>query len=90
MCRAIFRGCAEIEFFGDIFTSATILLLLHLKILLLQRKILLLLQEELSCKMALGVELLHLLKLLLLKLLQNKPEYRCLLDRVRTGASLTV
>ena len=52
----------------------TILLLLHLKILqlkilLLQRKILLLLQEELSCKMALGVELLH-----LLKLLQNKPE----------------
>ena len=57
----------------------TMLLLLHLKILLLQRKILLLLQEELSCKMALGVELLHLLKmlllkLLLLKLLQTKPE----------------
>ena len=22
LCRAIFKGCAEIEFFGDIFTSA--------------------------------------------------------------------
>ena len=23
LCRAVFRGCAEIEIFGDIFTSAS-------------------------------------------------------------------
>ena len=42
LCRAIFRGCAEIEFFGDIFTSAQhafLMIELHLQYnLLIVRK----------------------------------------------------
>ena len=30
LCRAIFRGCAEIEIFGDIFTSVPTIMINHL------------------------------------------------------------